>query len=76
MTTSADTGTTTPAPSNGTAHAEPTKPIIIMLPDDVLQKLKIVAIVREVSVSDLVAEAAAGVVKRELKKALGKVAAE
>jgi len=62
--------------SNGTSHPEPTKPITIMLPDDLLKKLKIVAIVRETSVSELVAEAAAGVVKRELKKALGKISTE
>lgn len=61
------------ATSNGASHPETTKPITIMLPDDVLKKLKVVAIVRETSVSELVAEAAAGVVKRELKKALGKL---
>jgi hypothetical protein len=63
-------------PSKATSNAsqpETTKPITIMLPDDVLKKLKVVAIVRETSVSDLVAEAAAGVVKRELKKALSKL---
>jgi len=69
-----------PAPEgthlNGASHGEPTKPITIMLPDDLLKKLKVVAIVRETSVSELVAEAAAGVVKRELKKALIKIAGE
>ena len=38
---------------NGTTHSEPTKPITIMLPDDILKKLKVVAIVRETSVSEL-----------------------
>ena len=65
-----------PTPSNGAATPEPTKPITIMLPDDVLKKLKIVAIVRETSVSELLAEAAAAVVKKELKKALSKISAE
>lgn len=67
-----------PAPSReiATAQAEPTKPITIMLPDDTLKRLKIVAIVRETSVSELVAEAAVAVVKRELKKALAKVLGE
>lgn len=59
-------------PTNSTARGE-TKPLTIMLPDDILKKLKIVAIVRETSVSELVADAAAGVVKRELKKALAKL---
>lgn len=74
--------TTTPEPdagahpNNGSSAPEPTKPITIMLPDDLLKKLKIVAIVRETSVSELVAEAAVGVVKRELKKALSKISGE
>ncbi len=62
-------------PANGTPRAE-TKPITVMLPDDLLKKLKIVAIVRETSVSELVAEAAAGVVRRELKKAVAKISGE
>ena len=61
-------------PNNG--PSEPTKPITIMLPDDLLKRLKVVAIVRETSVSELVAEAATGVVKRELKKALSKISGE
>jgi len=67
---------TSNTPSNGASHGEPTKPITIMLPDDTLKKLKIVAIVRETSVSELVAEAAAGVVRRELRKALTKIAGD
>lgn len=63
-------------PASSPGAAEPTKPITIMLPDDVLKKLKIVAIVRETSVGELLAEAAAGVVKRELKKALSKISGE
>jgi hypothetical protein len=62
--------------TNGTTRAESTKPITIMLPDDLLKKLKVVAIVRESSVGELVAEAAAAVVKRELKKALSKISGE
>jgi hypothetical protein len=62
--------------TNGDTSRTEAKPITIMLPDDLLKKLKVVAIVRETSVSELVAEAAAGVVKRELKKALSKIAGE
>jgi len=65
-------GTTSP----NQVPAETTKPITIMLPDDLLKKLKVVAIVRETTVSELVGEAAAGVVKRELKKALSKIGGE
>jgi hypothetical protein len=65
------------APStNSGAQTEPVRPITIALPDDVLKKLKIVAIVRETSVSELVADAAAGVVKRDLKKVLTKISGE
>ena len=64
------------ASPSGTPQLVPTKPITVMLPDDVLKKLRIVAIVKEISVSELVAEAAEGVVKRELKKVLSKVSGE
>lgn len=55
------------------SQTESMKPITIMLPDDISKRLKVIAILRETSVSELVAEAAAGVVKRELKKALSKL---
>jgi len=63
-------------PANGTARPEPTRPITIMLPDSVLKKLKVVAILKETTVSDLLADAAVAVVRRELKRALGKIASE
>jgi len=76
MTTNDDARETDVAAANVSTRPECTKPITIMLPDDLLKKLKIVAIVRETTVSELVAEAAAGVVKKELKKALSKISAE
>jgi hypothetical protein len=54
-------------------QTEPTKPITIALAEDVLKKLRIIAIVKESSVTALISEAAAGVVRRELKKALSKL---
>ena len=41
-----------------------TKPITLILPDETLKKLKVIALVRGTSVSELLAEAAARVVKR------------
>jgi hypothetical protein len=76
MTTNDDARETDTTATSGTFRPESNKPITVMLPDDLLKKLKIVAIVRETSVSDLVAEAAAAVVKRELKKALSKISGE
>ncbi len=76
MTTSSDTGNSESTPANGMPRTEPTKPLTIMLPDDVLKKLRVVAIVKETSVSELVAEAAAGVVRKELKRALLKISGE
>ena len=76
MSTPADSRPDDAPSSNGTSAPEPTKPITIMLPDDTLKKLKVVAIVRETTVSELVAEAAASVVKRELKKALSRISGE
>jgi hypothetical protein len=55
-------------------RTESMKPITIMLPDDISKRLKVIAILRETSVSELVADAAAGVVRKELKKALAKLA--
>jgi hypothetical protein len=68
MTTAAETNA---APAS--TRPENSKPVTIQLRDDVLQKLKIVAILQETSVSDLLADAAAALVKRDLKKLLGKL---
>ena len=77
MTTPDDAIAADATPSNGTSRrGESTKPITVMLPDDTLKKLRIIAVVRESSVSELVAEATMGVVKRELKKALSKIVGE
>lgn len=53
--------------------APDTKPVTIQLREDVLQKLKIVAILQDSSISDLLADAANALVKRDLKKLLGKL---
>lgn len=74
MTSNGETLTEPGSPS--TTPTGSAKPITIMLPDDLLKKLKVVAIVRETSVSELVAEAAGTVVRRELKKALSKISGE
>lgn len=68
MTTSADA-----APANGSQKPENSRPVTIQLRDDILQKLKIVAILQETSVSELLADAAAALVKRDLRKLLGKL---
>lgn len=57
----------------GTTRPENSKPITIQLRDDVLQRLKIVAILQDTSVGELLADAAATLVKRDLKKLLGKL---
>jgi len=62
--------------TNGATRAESTRPVTILVPEDILRKLKIVAIMKETTVGELLAEAAAGVVKRELKKALSKISGE
>ena len=66
--------TTVDAETTNTANrSENTKPVTIQLRDDLLQKLKIVAILQELTVSDLLAESAAGLVKRDLKKLLSRI---
>jgi hypothetical protein len=59
--------------STGPIRPENSKAVTIQLPDDVLQKLKIVAILQDTSVSDLLAEAAATLVRKDLKKLLAKL---
>lgn len=59
--------------SGAPPRADNLKPVTIQLRDDVLQKLRIVAILQDSSVSDLLADAAAAVVRRDLKKLLGKL---
>jgi len=73
MTTNDDAREIDVAATSGAARTESTKPITIMVPEDTLRKLKIIAIMKESSVSDLLAEAATAVVKRDLKKLLGKL---
>ncbi len=68
----ADSAPAEPAASGGTS-AEAAKPITIMVPEGTLRKLKVVAILKDTTVSDLLAEAAAAVVKRDLRKVLGKL---
>jgi hypothetical protein len=65
-----------PTSLSTTSQAEPTKAITIMLPESILKKLRVVAIVKETTVSDLVTDAATAVVRRELKKALSKISGE
>ena len=59
--------------SNGTARSENSKPVTIQIRDELLQRLKIVAILQDTSVGELLADAAAGLVKRDLKKLLNKL---
>lgn len=76
MTQSKDEVTSDDDRSQQGVPSENTRPITITLPDEVLKRLKVIAVVRESSVSELVAEAATGVVKRELRKALSKIGGE
>ena len=50
------------------ARAENLKPVTIQLHDETLQKLKIVAILQDKSISELLADAATALVRRDLKK--------
>lgn len=59
--------------SNGFSRSENSKPVTIQVRDDVLQRLKIVAILQDTSVGELLADAASALVKRDLKKLLGKL---
>ncbi|MEI9942216.1 MAG: hypothetical protein WDO69_33790 [Pseudomonadota bacterium] len=61
------------ASSNDTVRTEPTKPLTVMLPEDLLRKLRVIAVVRGRSVSEIVVDHVEGLVRRDLKKALAKL---
>jgi hypothetical protein len=67
MTTSSD------VPPAAPARPDNLKPVTIQIRDDILQKLKVVAILQDSTVSDLLADAAAHLVKRDLKKLIAKL---
>lgn len=69
MTTPSDSS----AVSTNSARTDMAKPVTIQLKDEVLQKLKIIAILQDTSVSELLADAAEVLVKRDLKKLLGRL---
>jgi len=62
----------TPA-TNGAPRTEATKPLTVMLPEDLLRKLKVIAVLRDKSISEIVADHVEGLVKRDLKKVLAKL---
>lgn len=66
---------TSPSDATTAASGRPdnVKPVTIQIRDDVLQKLKVVAILQDSTVSDLLADAAAHLVKRDLKKLIAKL---
>ena len=61
------------APSNSAGRAEGAKPLTVMLPEDLLRKLRVIAVLRGRSVSEIVVDHVEGLVKRDLKKALAKL---
>jgi len=67
---------TTSGATLGAARAENLKPVTIQLHDETLQKLKIVAILQDKSISELLADAATALVRRDLKKLLSKLELE
>lgn len=71
--TNDDARETDVAATSGAARTESTKPITIMVPEDTLRRLKVIAIVRDTTVGELLSDAAAALVKRDLKKVLGKL---
>lgn len=62
----------TPA-TNGSPRTEATKPLTVMLPEDLLRKLRVIAVLRDKSISEIVADHVEGLVKRDLKKVLAKL---
>jgi hypothetical protein len=61
------------ASSNGTVRAEATRPLTVMLPEDLLRKLRVIAVVRGRSISEIVLDHVEALVKRDLKKTLAKL---
>ena len=59
--------------TNAHPRTETNKPLTVMLPEDLLRRLKVIAVLRDKSISEIVADHVEGLVRRDLKKALSKL---
>ena len=67
------TSTESPSHAGTPARTDPGKPLTVVLPEDLLKRLRVLAVVRDRSVSDIVTEHLEALVRRDLKKALAKL---
>ena len=51
-------------------RSENAKPVTIPIPEEIVRRLKVIAIIRDTTIGELLVEAAAAIVRRDLKKAL------
>lgn len=56
-------------------RGDATKPLTVMLGEDLLRRLKVIAVLKDTSVSEIVAEHIEALVRRDLKKVLAKLEA-
>lgn len=55
------------------AKAEPTKPITVVLGEDLLKRLKVIAVMKDTSISAVVETYVSKGVKADIRKAIGKL---
>ena len=54
-------------------RSDATKPLTVMLSEDLLRRLKVIAVLKDTSVSEIVAEHIGAIVRRDRKKAIAKL---
>jgi hypothetical protein len=59
--------------ANANDRNENTKPVTILVPEDTLRRLKVIAIIRDTTVGEMLVDAAAALVRRDLKKVLSRL---
>lgn len=60
-------------PGTDERRGEATRPLTVMVSEDLLRRLKVIAVLKDASVSEIVAEHLETVVRRDLKKLLVKL---
>jgi len=64
-----------PEKTNGkdTTKTEATRPVTVLLAEDLVRKLKVIAVMRDASISTVIEGYVAKAVKADIKKAIGKL---
>lgn len=73
MTVTDDPEQPEPTAANPAARQESTKALTLVLPETLLRRLRVIAVLKNKSVSEIVCEHIDVIVKRDLRKLIGKL---